>query len=366
MRKLLILLAATALVVAFTLPAAAEVSFYGDARMNTGWYSDDPDTAGVDTTDNVKWTQDFGCSRLGAKFEDGAVGGHVEIRPLAGAQTRLWYGWWDFGGGKLVVGQAYAPDFAPVGSAAYDCGYTPGYGDVIGSVRVPQIAVWMGSLQIAAITPNQVAYHTTTTTVVEPWGETVVTTTADGKATGMLPKIAANYSLKAGPAAIKLYGGFNSSEEETATKSYDYTSYVFGANVRMAFGAAGLAFNIYTAKNPVEYGLGADRSQAAAINAAGTDVNEVDEMGFLVDFNYKISPTMGLYAGFGQATDELDVLGTSEGTHTLFYVGLPITLAKNVTITPEVGQYSNELDKGTPPTAAPSTTYYGAYWRIAF
>jgi hypothetical protein len=355
MRKLLILLAATALVVAFTLPAAAEVSFYGDARMNTGWYSNDPDTAGVDTTDNVKWSQDFGCSRLGAKFQDGAVGGHVEIRPLAGAQTRLWYGWWDFGGGKLVVGQAYAPDFAPVGSAAYDCGYTPGYGDVIGSVRVPQIALWMGSLQIAAIEPTQA-------------NKLNAAVPGSSESTGMLPKIAANYSLKAGPAAIKLYGGFNSSEEKVLAtkKTYDYTSYLFGANVRMAFGAAGLALNIYTAKNPKEYGLGADRSQAAAINAAGTDIDEVDEMGFIVDFNYKISPTMGLYAGFGQVTDELDVAGTSEGTHTLFYVGLPITLAKNVTITPEVGQYSNELDTGAAVTKAPSTTYYGAYWRIAF
>jgi len=360
MRKLLILLSAAALVVAFTLPAAAEVSFYGDARMNTGWSSFDADVAGTDTVDNVEWSMDAGNTRFGANFKDGAVGGNVEIRPdAAGSNTRHWYGWWDFGGGKLIVGQTWTPDFAPVASQPYLGGVTAGYGDIIGSLRAPMIAVYMGSLQIAALPPNQASKFAAGTS----------------SSTGMLPKIAANYSLKAGPAAIKLYGGYNSSEEEVLAtkKSYDYNSYLFGANVRMAFGAAGVALNVYTAKNPREYGLAGTfdptdpanvkNHQAATVT---TDVNEVDEMGFLVDFSYKISPTMSFFVGFGQATDELDVPGTSEGTHTVFYAGLPITLAKNVTITPEVGQLSNELDTGAAVTPAPSTTYYGAYWRIAF
>jgi len=364
MRKLLILLAATALVVAFTLPAAAEVSFYGDARMNTGWTSFDADRAGVDTVDNVRWAQDVDNSRLGANFQEGSVGGNVEIRPNSASVMRHWYGWWDFGGGKLIVGQTWTPTFAPVACACYEGGLTAGYGDVIGSLRAGQIAVHMGSLQIAALTPSQALRHVEDSGAVDAWG--VPITRFDGTATGMLPKIEANYSLKAGPAAIKLYGGFNSSEEEVGTKSYDYSSYLFGANVRMAFGAAGVALNVYTAKNPTEYGIAADRSQKAAINAAGTDIDEVDTMGFLVDFSYKISPTMSFFVGFGQATDELDAPGTHEGTHTIFYAGLPITLAKNVTITPEVGQMSNELDTGLAVTPAPSTTYYGAYWRIAF
>jgi len=349
MRKLLILLSAAALVVAFTLPAAAEVSFYGDARMNTGWTSFDADTAGTDTVDNVRWGLDNGNSRLGAKFQEGSVGGNVEIRPdAAGSNMRHWYGTWNFGSGTLVVGQTWTPTFAPVACACYEGGLTAGYGDVIGSLRAPMIAVYVGSLQIAALPPTQASNFG-----------------AAGSSTGMLPKIEANYSLKAGPAAIKLYGGFNSSEEEVLAtkKSYDYSSYLFGANVRMAFGAAGVNLNVYTAKNPKEYGIVVDRSQAATVT---TDVNEVDSMGFLVDFSYKISPTMSFFVGFGQATDELDVPGTSEGTHTIFYAGLPITLAKNVTITPEIGQMSDELDTGAAVTPVESTTYYGAYWRIAF
>jgi len=347
MRKLLILVSAAALVVAFTLPAAAEVSFYGDARMSTGWQSFDADVAGTDTVDNITWALDTGNSRLGARFQEGSVGGNVEIRPTSGSDMRHWYGWWDFGGGKLIVGQTWAPTFAPVASAVYLGGLTAGYGDVIGSLRAPQIAVWVGSLQIAALPPTQ----------ANKFG---------GSSTGMLPKIEANFSLKAGPAAIKLYGGYNSSEEENlATKnSFDYTSFLLGANVRLGFGAIGVGINVYTAKNPVEYGIAADRSQAVTLGA--TDVNEVDEIGFLVDFSYTISPMMGIYAGYGQAADELNVPGTSEGTHTIFYAGLPITLAKNVTITPEIGQMSDELDTGAAVTPVESTTYYGAYWRIAF
>jgi len=357
MRKLLILLSAAALVVAFTLPAAAEVTFFGDSRMSTGWQSYDADVAGTDTVDNVEWSLDAGNSRLGAKFQEGAVGGLVEIRPDAsGSNMRHWYGTWNFGSGTLVVGQTWAPTFAPVASQSYLGGLTAGYGDVLGSLRAPMIAVYVGSLQIAALTPTQ-------------------TNKLGGSSTGMLPKIEANYSLKAGPAAIKLYGGYNSSEEEVAgppKKSYDYNSYLFGANVRMGFGAAGVALNVYTAKNPREYGWAGtlknplypeQSAQAATIT---TDVNEVDYMGFLVDFNYKISPTMSIYAGFGQATDELDVPGTSERTHTMFYAGLPIMLAKNVTLTPEIGMMEDEWDQGAAVTPAPSTTYYGAYWRIAF
>jgi hypothetical protein len=75
---------------------------------------------------------------------------------------------------------------------------------------------------------------------------------------------------------------------------------------------------------------------------------------------------MNIYAGYGQIVHELDVPGTDEKTSSYMYVGLPITLAKGVTLTPEIAITADEYDQGQATVPAPSTTYYGAYWMISF
>ena len=77
MRKLLVLLSAVALVVVFALPAAADVSFYGNVRMSTFWVDDDPGTPGADSDTVIEWNLDAANSRFGAKFKEGAVGGNI-------------------------------------------------------------------------------------------------------------------------------------------------------------------------------------------------------------------------------------------------------------------------------------------------
>lgn len=345
MRKLLILVSAVALVVAFTLPVAAEVSFYGNVRMITFWESYDPDTPGADTVSDLAWQLDDGSSRFGARFKEGAVGANVEMRPRVTSYIRHFNGTWDFGAGTLLVGQAWSPTFSCVSSSICEGGLSGGRGDTYGSLRIPQVAVHIGSLQIAGAQPTKANL-------------------LGGTSTTSIPKIEASYALKAGPAAIKIYGGFNSSEEEVGTTTYDYSSMLFGANAVMGFGAAKLGINLYTCNNPGLYGEVGSNAQANTIT--GTEVNDVDTLGFLVDFNYTLSPTMSIYAGYGQAVSELDTPGTNEKTSSYMYVGLPISLAKGVTLTPEIAITTDEHDTGAATTPAPSTTYYGAYWFIAF
>ncbi len=78
MRKLITLIAALALVVAFTVPAmaAADWSFYGSARMGTWVNMVDPPNDGDSDTDTT-WTLQ-GNSRLGAKVKAGDIGGGFE------------------------------------------------------------------------------------------------------------------------------------------------------------------------------------------------------------------------------------------------------------------------------------------------
>ena len=345
MRKLLILVSAVALVVAFTLPAAAEVSFYGNIRMMTFWESFDPDTPGADTTSDLAWTWDDGSSRVGARFKHDSVGANVEMRPRSASDVRHWNGTWDFGGGTLLIGQAWSETFSCVSSSICEGGLSGGRGDTYGSLRIPQVAVHLGSLHIAGATPTKANL-------------------AGGTSTTSIPKIEASYGLKAGPAAIKIYGGFNSSEEEVGATTYDYSSMLLGANAVMGFGAAKLGINLYMVNNPKLYGEVGTNAQTNTIT--GTEVNDVDSLGFLVDFNYTLSPTMSIYAGYGQVVSELDTPGTNEKTSSYMYVGLPITLAKGVTLTPEIAITADEHDTGAATTPAPSTTYYGAYWFIAF
>jgi hypothetical protein len=345
MRKLLILVSAVALVVGLTLPAAADVNFYGNVRMSTFWESFDPDVAGADTVSDLTWNLDDGSSRFGARFKDGDIGANVEIRPRSASVYRHWNGTWNWGGGTLLIGQAWSETFSCVSSSTCEGGLGGGRGDTYGSLRIPQVAVHLGSLHIAGAAPNKANL-------------------AGGTSTTSIPKIEASYGLKAGPAAIKIYGGFNSTEEEVGATTYDYSSMLLGANAVMGFGAAKVGINLYTCNNPGLYGEVGSKAQANTIT--GTEVNDVDTLGFLVDFNYKLNPMMSIYAGYGQAVSELDTPGTNEKTSTYMYVGLPVTLAKGVTLTPEIAITADEQDVGAAVTPAPTTTYYGAYWRINF
>jgi len=108
MRKLFVLLAAVAFVVAFTVPAmAADWSFYGSARMYTFMsdYSKEYTGTGF-SDDDLSWFLQ-GNSRIGAKVKAGAVSGRFEYG--SGPSLRLLNGAWNFGGGTLVVGQDYSP-----------------------------------------------------------------------------------------------------------------------------------------------------------------------------------------------------------------------------------------------------------------
>jgi hypothetical protein len=345
MRKLLILVSAVALVVAFALPAAADVSFYGNVRMSTFWESFDPDVAGQDSTSDLDWSLDNGSSRFGARFKHDSIGANVEVRPRSDSVYRHWNGTWNWGGGTLLIGQAWSPTFSCVSSSSCEGGFSGGRGDTYGSLRKPQVAVHIGSLQIAGVEPTKANL-------------------AGGNSTATIPKIEASYALKAGPAAVKIYGGFNSTEEEVGATTYDYSSMLVGANAVIGFGAGTLGVNLHMTNNPGLYGEVGSKAMANTIT--GTEVDDVDTMGFLVDFSWKLNPMMSIFAGYGQSMHELDTAGTNEKTSSYMYVGLPITLAKGVTITPEIAVTADETDTGGATTSEPSTTYYGAYWRINF
>ncbi|MEE9503636.1 MAG: hypothetical protein V3V90_00765, partial [Thermodesulfobacteriota bacterium] len=112
MRKLFVLLAAGAFLVAFTLPAiAAEWEFTGSSRMDT-WMTSVDNVAPTLDDDDLMWNRSV-TTNIGATVEAGDISGGFNLWSDMGTVysrdfTQL-YGRWNFGGGTLTVGKDWVP-----------------------------------------------------------------------------------------------------------------------------------------------------------------------------------------------------------------------------------------------------------------
>lgn len=347
MRKLFVILAAITFCVAFTVPAAAEFNLSGYAAMNTFWLDVDPG-GGADSDKDLDWTLDNVCSRFTASFKDGPVSGLVQIRPLNGSYFRHWWGEWNFGAGSLGVGQTWTPDFQGLSSSAYACGFIGNVGDSGGTCRAPMVQLKVAGLKLALSTPN-----------------TSNVTGAVDTDTSM-PKIIASYGLNLGPANINLFGGYNSYEEIDATDtSYDVTSTLYGIKGSVGVGAISIGAMVWQATNPQEYGGMSLWGPTAGFS--GTDVQDVDTLAYGVDIGFKVSDALSFNAGYLASESELDAPGDWKDPNVGYHVQAVITLAKNVTLIPEYGVADmDEVTQNGVTTEEACTTWYGAWWKIAF
>lgn len=149
MKKLMILLAVITMVGAFTAFAMAEVDLYGSARFRSYYKSDAWGTpSGVDKDKDLKWRMGL-LSRFGANFKSEKITGKFELdsRPGQGGVTdnpergdgssklgamrlrHLW-GQWDFGAGKIMIGQNFPLYDAPVSGINYYSGGLQKWGGV--------------------------------------------------------------------------------------------------------------------------------------------------------------------------------------------------------------------------------------------
>ena len=357
MRKLLVLLSAIAFVVAFTVPAvAADWAWYGHARMLT--FQTDLDKyksgLGVDDSD-LTWDKST-SGRFGANVKAGEVTGRFEAKMSDDTALRLLYGTWNFGAGALTVGQTYGPvNFFPSGMV-YGDNSMVSYGAPYGG-RVPQIMLTLmgGALKIALIKPNVVSAGTPT--------ETDTT----------LPKIELAYKLKAGPASLYFFAGMNSHDDNTIVGTTEtevsVDSNVFGVGFRIPFGPLYINGNVYMSTNPGNYGLATTAAvSSAALDAAGC-VQDADSMTYALIVGYKISDMLKFEAGYGFVDGEQTVDGvTSENEKTFMYAQLPITLAKNVFIIPEIGSadFGDLKATGSAAVDQGEMSYFGAKWEIRF
>ncbi|MFZ7112487.1 MAG: hypothetical protein ACOWYE_12460 [Desulfatiglandales bacterium] len=394
MKKLVIFMVAAAFVLGMTLPAMAaekEVSLYGSVRMMTYWQDKSKEAFdGLHSDGDLVWDQDLGCSRFGAIFKSGDIGGHVEIRPrdrdlgIGGAvggyynneTLRLWNASWNFGAGTLIIGQAYTPTFNPV---ARECllgggGWTDGVGDMGFSVRERGIQVHFpmaaanGKLEFALLR-NQATYGFITP---QPSG-LAGANFADIDTT--FPKIEARFSFATGPFSGAIFGGYNTFEIVDANdKGYDVDSYVLGAKFGLTMGAAYLNIGVFTAENLENYGVGAPRvgvygGRVGDARFMNGNIEDVEHFGWTAALGYKFSDMISAELFYGQNYREAkNAMGKDdEDDNTAWVFMLPIKVAKGFTITPEF-VYEDRKDSITNGVTRDDgdVTYYGMYWQIDF
>jgi hypothetical protein len=351
MKKLMIAIAALAMFASSAY--AADWNFYGNVRFYTFYETVDQQTPGSEDIDGLVWTSSP-YSRIGANIKvSDELTGRFEYDIAGGnARVRILWGEWNFGSGKLAVGQNWTLTniWGSNQLGNYEDGLG-GYGEM-GGFRASQIRLTFGDFALALVETN--------TDFTDNSG-IIGGSTTEVK----MPAIQAKYVFKGDAfnvSGVAAYSTFDA--DTTATTSDDVTAYLFGIGADMAVG--GFTFyasvhggnNIGNLQNDNATGGAADGA-IAKITAAGVVVDN-QTISYRLVANYAMNDMMSFEVGYGFAENEFDEANSVSDKCQSYYVNMPIVVAPGVIITPEVGVYDQDED------LQDKTTYFGVHWRMNF
>lgn len=349
MKKLGLLAGIAVMVAVFAMSAsAADWNFYGSARVATFV----TDTDNQSTPDTTTYDQSLQSNaRIGAnvkvsdaltgRFEYGASGGNANLRHL--------YGEWNFGSGKLLVGQTDSPLNMSLSNQVYgnDTNLDP-YGHV-DAKRQSMIRLSSSGFQIAAIQPN-----------TDTWDVANSTTEV------IIPKLEASYRLVLDNGFLDFQGGYQTYEiTDTATRiSKDVASYILAAGGQIKFDSFYFGADLWFGQNtgPYNYNCAADDDPAFD----GTTLVDNDSLGYALVGGMKLNETFSFELGYGYTRAELDQVGSKKDDLDAYYIQSTITLAPGVFFVPEIGVIDHDSEKTNPLETGSKITYYGIKWQINF
>ena len=407
--------------------AAAEWNFYGSARVSTFYssFEDDPfaynsDTLQYSETDNFDMDLN-GNARIGAnikvnddltaRFEYGAKKDNSNIRIL--------WGEWNFGKGKLGVGQHYTPLLFPYSNMVYNIhGKEDGdvnmssFGMLYGS-RKPMVRLKFGNFQIAMVEPrervfcartwndkdNDGAYDYTSasnneTDIRESQPETEV----------QLPSIQFKYKHDFKAGHISFAGGYQTFDVTEDNEDFKVESYLMGIGGRVNWGKAYFKANVWGGQNTGNLadvltngnlastydaidsgdsdgsGMGYARYSDGKVLAATqggvfqqgevAGVTDVDVLAAMLVVGYEIRKGLYVEAGYGYTEAEYDETDSVKDDAETAYIQSTIFLAPGVFITPEIGWYDAKEGRTTTNSTGSEVnshlTYAGIKWQINF
>ena len=396
--------------------AAAEWNFYGSARVST-FYSDfeaDPFDPG-ENTDNFEMDLN-GNARIGAnvkvnddltaRFEYGAKSGDSNIRIL--------WGEWNFGRGKLGIGQHYTPLLFPYSNQVYNIhGKEDGdvnmssFGMLYGS-RKPMVRLKFGNFQVAMVEPRERVFCAFTHNDVDgdgavplpdPTGE-IDLRQSQPDSEIKLPSIQFKYKHDFKAGHVSLAGGYQTFDVTEDNQDFAVESYLLGIGGRVNWGKAYFKANVWGGQNTGNLadllangnlastydavssgdsdgsGMGYARYSDGSLynNSPGNSVGEeagvtdVDVLAAMLVVGYEIRKGLYVEAGYGYTEAEFDETDSVKDDAETAYLQSTIFLAPGVFITPEIGWYDAKEGSSSAVYRETNTHlyYFGAKWQINF
>jgi hypothetical protein len=395
-RKTVAIAAATGLLTALALPAMADTTIYGSIRTSAAWDTTTFPSKGGNSTffnlgldptsrlgvnanyDKLNVNVELGIGD-GGKYStaDGTFGGVGQSSWLASGggatlvYTRHAYGTYKFDAGTLQVGQTWNPYTTPTVQSLNGDQANSGFGSLYDG-RLPQIKFTLNSgIYIDLIRQtNQVDTVGNSTAVGTPTvlaDQNSITSAYAGK--WLMPKIAIGYDGKSGNFSYGA-GVMGSAYTDSEKRTVDAGLVYLHAKAQVAdFDAL---INLGAGVNISALGLN-DGASYLKYNKSNTQTQNVTTVSALVVAGYKLSQSLKVNAGIGGGTSSNNYGGTAAtatlpALNYLVFVNAPVTLAKNVYVTPEI-DYVDNLKATTERGAAFAgnrSLIYGAQFKIDF
>ena len=381
MKKLIVILAVIAMVGAFTATAMADVDLYGSARFRTYYADVDSGVAGVDSDKDLEWRMGL-LTRFGANFRSDKITGQVELdaRPggvsdadggvnpgtanieasggasgLGNMRLRHLWGQYDFGAGKLLIGQTWPLYELQVSGLNYYSGGLQKFGGWGYAVnRTSQLRLTFGDFKLAFLSPD------TSQTSPSATFEEINTT---------FPKIELGYAMKMDTFTLNLVGGYQSYEIEDkdgTKRTEDISSWVLGARGTANFGPAYLGLSLSYRQNGGNYGVWTVSTKETAV-FQGIDLKDATAFGLEAALGWKINDMLTLEGSYAMLNSEQDTTANNEDDVMVWGLLAKITLAPGVYIIPEfVFQDNKDVVTDGVTTDQGDATIFGVFWMINF
>ena len=348
--------------------------FYGQARMMT-WYTRDNShrsVTGASRTDLAQHTLQSNA-RIGARVNLGDVIGHMEYghtgRPDNNVGLRQLWGEWNFGPGKLMLGQAETPTSFFTSTQVFNGDQNLlGWGSrYIG--RAPMIRLSMDAFQFALVRPMK----TNSLITAGDLGTQSITTET------RIPQLQASYNYKTGPLNAHLAGAyqthkavgyFNEGNPQRGLErkeSIDAWMLALGAIYNM--GGFALFGDIQYGENLGNLGQSGQTGDFRFAEWDGFSVQDSEALSWLLGARFRANDMVTFEVGYGRVDTEISLNGIKdERDRQSYYINAMITLAKGVFIVPEIGvnDYGETKEGGVTTANHGKTTYWGLKWQINF
>ena len=369
MKKLMILLTVITMVGSFTAITLADVDLYGSARFRSYYASVDNGVPGADKDKDLEWRMGH-LSRFGANFKSEKITGRFELDArtasdiergdgasgIGSMRLRHLWGEWDFGAGKLMIGQNYPLYDAPASGINYYSGGLQKWGGIgITAARTSQLRLTFGDLRLAFM-------QTDTTQQWSPLG-------SFEEANIRFPKIEARYDKRIDAFALSFIGGWQTYEIEDrngtkATKNI--SSYVLGARAKANFGPAYANFALTYRQNGGNYGAWTAVAKETAV-LQGNDLKDATAWGVVAALGWTINDRWTLEASYGALDSKQDTSLDNKDDAMVWCLLSKITMTPGVYIIPElIYQDNKSVTNNGVTTDQGDTTILGVFWRIDF